>query len=102
MAIYDVDVLYVGSVLSYTNDPVQVIYESKEEDTAADVVNINCSILVDIQWSKRLMSNFKVFLSSFFVGEQYLPDRVILDFGNVSHSGVTSGPVEDSMIQIRW
>ena len=49
MAIYDVEVFHVGSTLSYTNDPVQIIYESKEEDTAADVVNITFSILGDIQ-----------------------------------------------------
>ena len=40
MAIYDVEVFHVGSTLSYTTDPVQIIYESKEEDTAADLVNI--------------------------------------------------------------
>ena len=45
MAIYDVEVFHVGSTLSYTTDPVQIIYESKEEDTAADLVNIAFSIL---------------------------------------------------------
>ena len=56
MAIYDVEIIHEGSNLDYTK-PVNIVYESKDEDTAANRV---------IGFMNFLLMNFKTsFMGSY-------------------------------------